>query len=146
MHTTPEDATTVATVDERSRHELYLSIEELIGAERADTLMAMLPSVAWADVATKQDLSAHEVATRRDLAALEERIDVRFKAFEERIDVRFKALDARLDTFATKADLVELEARLERALRDQMRVMVFALIGALFTMTSLNLTATALLR
>lgn len=110
----------MATVDERSRHELFLSIERLIGAEKAETLMSMLPSV-WADVATKHDL-----------AALEQRIDLRFKHCEERFEMRFEAL-------VTRAELHE-------ALRDQLRVLVFALIGALFTMMSLNLTAIALLR
>jgi hypothetical protein len=43
-------------VDERSRHELYLTMEELLGTEKAETLMSMLPPVGWADVATKQDL------------------------------------------------------------------------------------------
>ncbi len=88
-------------IDERSRHELYLSIEALIGAERAETLMSMLPPVGWADVATKDDLAA--------------------------LDARF-------------------EAKLHRELTRQTRTMIFALIGALFTMTSLNLTAVALLR
>jgi hypothetical protein len=113
----------VATVDERSRHELYLSIEELIGAEKAETLMSMLPSVGWADVATKQDL----VAMRADIAALEERLGRDITALEERLVLQFRS-------------------ELHLALRDQLRTLVFALIGALFTMMSLNLTAIALLR
>jgi hypothetical protein len=57
------------SVDERARHELYLSIEELIGVEKAETLMSMLPPVGWADVATKHDL-----------AELEERLKLGFRA------------------------------------------------------------------
>jgi hypothetical protein len=45
-------------VDERGRHKLYLAFEHLIGTDKADTLMAMLPPVGWADVATKRDLDA----------------------------------------------------------------------------------------
>lgn len=45
------------TVDERSRHQLYRKLDELMGAEEATTLMALLPPVGWADVATKQDLT-----------------------------------------------------------------------------------------
>ena len=52
-------------VDERKRHEMYLSLERTIGREAADTLMELVPPVGWADVATKQDLSA-----------LEERLDL----------------------------------------------------------------------
>lgn len=53
-------------VDERSRHELYLRLESVVGRQEADTLMSLLP-VGWADVATKHDLE-------RDLAALESRV------------------------------------------------------------------------
>jgi hypothetical protein len=95
----------VVALDERSRHELYLSIEELIGSERADTLMSMLPPVEWADVATKHDL-----------AELEERLQLRF------------------------------EAMLDRAIRDQTVRLTSWLIAALAAMTTLNLTAVALLR
>jgi hypothetical protein len=95
----------IVAVDERSRHELYLRMGELIGAERADTLMSMLPPVGWADVATKQDL------------------------FE---------LEVRLE--------VKLEAKLDRRMREQTVRLTSWLIAALATMTTLNLTAVALLR
>ena len=44
------------TIDERARHELFVGCETALGPERAETLMALLPPVGWADVATKQDL------------------------------------------------------------------------------------------
>jgi hypothetical protein len=43
-------------VDERSRHSLYLRLEEILGPQDATTLMEHLPPVGWADVATKRDL------------------------------------------------------------------------------------------
>ena len=43
-------------VDERARHQLYLRLEEQLGAEAASTLMEHLPPVGWADVSTKRDL------------------------------------------------------------------------------------------
>lgn len=43
-------------IDEQSRHELYLKLEELLGRDEATTLMEHLPPVGWADVATKRDL------------------------------------------------------------------------------------------
>ena len=60
-------------LDERSRHELYLKLEEVLGPERAETLMEMLPPVGWADVATKRDL------------------DLRFEAFEHKMMAALKA-------------------------------------------------------
>jgi hypothetical protein len=45
------------TVDERSRKELYDSLEAKLGSKPADTVMTLLPPVGWADVATKQDVA-----------------------------------------------------------------------------------------
>jgi hypothetical protein len=56
-------------IDERARHELHRKLEEVLGAEEAATLMAHLPPVGWADVATKHDL-----------AQLEERLNLRFQS------------------------------------------------------------------
>ncbi len=56
-------------LDERSRHELFLRLEEVLGPRPAETLMELMPPVGWADVATK-----------RDLDALEQRMDLRFES------------------------------------------------------------------
>ena len=67
-------------LDERARHELFLRLEQALGAEPAATLMEMLPPVGWADVATK-----------RDLDALEERMELRFDALEYKLLAAFRA-------------------------------------------------------
>jgi hypothetical protein len=54
-------------VDERSRHALYLKLEEILGRQEATTLMEHLPPVGWADVATKHDLDQLAAATKHDL-------------------------------------------------------------------------------
>lgn len=43
-------------VDERSRHQLYRKLDELMGPQEATTLMELLPPTGWGDVARKQDL------------------------------------------------------------------------------------------
>lgn len=43
-------------ITEEERHELFEGLRESLGPERAATLMAHLPPVGWADVATKQDV------------------------------------------------------------------------------------------
>jgi hypothetical protein len=62
------------TIDERTRHDLFVKLEGILGADDANTLMEHLPPVGWADVATK-----------RDLDNLETRVDARFDAFEYRL-------------------------------------------------------------
>ena len=118
-------------IDERARHELYLAAEEVLGTERADTLMSLLPPVGWADVATKDDVRLVKDDVRRVRAELHDlRVDIR--DLEERLDLRFDDFEHRL------------EAKLERALHEQIRVLMFGLLGALFTMSSLCLGAIAL--
>jgi uncharacterized protein YeaO (DUF488 family) len=84
------------TNDERSRHALYLKLEEVLGSEDAEVLMEHLPPVGWADVATKRDLDQLAVATKReldhlaattrkDLAHLGERFDAKLDATEQRV-------------------------------------------------------------
>ena len=104
-------------VDERSRHELYRRLEELLGPEGATTLMEHLPPVGWADVATKHDL-----------VGLEARLDERFKG----LDWRFEGLDERL-----KATGSDLRATFEHELRSQTMTMMFGLISVVLTMSAL---------
>lgn len=47
-------------IDERTRHEMYSGLEEKLGDRVADALMAHLPPVGWADVATKYDVERVE--------------------------------------------------------------------------------------
>jgi hypothetical protein len=76
-------------VDERSRHELYRRLDEVLGSEAATTLIEHLPPVGWADVATKNDLRN-----------LEERLELRFDRIDDRfgrVEDRFAAIDGRFD-------------------------------------------------
>jgi hypothetical protein len=61
-------------LDERSRHELYLRLEETLGPEAATTLMEHLPPVGWADVATKRDLEHAVALLRADLRTSEHHV------------------------------------------------------------------------
>ena len=42
---------------ERRRHQLYEEVKEVLSVDSADELMAYLPPVGWADVATKSDVA-----------------------------------------------------------------------------------------
>lgn len=69
-------------VDERMRHEMYSGLEEKLGTKVADAVMAHLPPVGWADVATKHDLEFHATA----IAQRFDRANEKFGRVESRID------------------------------------------------------------
>ena len=52
-------------VDDRTRLNLHRTLEQKLGSEGADALMAHLPPVTWDQVATKDDLE--KLATRSEL-------------------------------------------------------------------------------
>ena len=74
-------------ITEKSRHELYRRLEEILGPDEATTLMEHLPPVGWADVATKRDLDAMEDVLRRDFDALATRFDWKFEALRTDLEV-----------------------------------------------------------
>jgi hypothetical protein len=129
-------------VDDRSRHELYRRLEEVLGLEAATTLIEHLPPAGWADVATKHDLvnleERLELRFAGRFAAIDGRfdqVDERFNAIEERfkgLDWRFEGLDDRL-----RGGMSELRAAFERELRGQTTTMVFGLVSVVLTMAAL---------
>lgn len=143
-------------VDERSRHELYRRLDEVLGEEAANTLIEHLPPVGWADVATKQDLAALEERLDLRFARVDDRfarvedrfsrVDDQFDRIDERLGAmgdRFGALDEKLDERFEKFDerllrtKFELQATFEKALRSQTLTVMFGLITVVMTMAAL---------
>ena len=54
-------------ISEESRHEMYVKLEEVLGARVATTVMEHLPPVGWADVATKRDLEMLRLDVRAEI-------------------------------------------------------------------------------
>jgi hypothetical protein len=61
-------------VDERSRHQLYRKLDELMGAQEATTLMELLPPSGWGDLATKRDIEALRLELHADMDRLARRM------------------------------------------------------------------------
>lgn len=77
------------TSPEAHRVDLYNRLVEVLGSQRADTLMAYLPIHASTELATRSGVAALE--TRFD------RLDRRFDALEEAISSMGRRLDQRID-------------------------------------------------
>jgi hypothetical protein len=123
-------------LDERSRHVLYLRLEEVLGPEAATTLMEHLPPIGWADVAMK-----------RDLDALEQRLDLRFGAFEERVELRFGALEQRIDLRSEALEhklVAAFRGELQMALTAQGRQLAITLAGTAGALSALAFAAARL--
>jgi hypothetical protein len=56
-------------ISEESRHRMYGRLEEVLGVEEAATMMAHLPPVGWADVATRRDVDGLGSLLRAEMAA-----------------------------------------------------------------------------
>ena len=118
-------------VDERSRHQLYRRLEEVLGPDAATTLIEHLPPVGWADV-----------ATRHDLAGLEQRMELRFTRVEERfnvVDERFNTVNERFTGMehVITAAAADLRATFEHELRSQITTVMFGLVSVVLTMATL---------
>jgi hypothetical protein len=97
------------SVSDHHRAQLTNWFEEHMGAELGDAMMRTVAPMGWA-----------EMATRRDLQSLEARLDARIDLLEQRLDARIDRVEVRLDsmaaTMATKAELYDSQARLQRTL------------------------------
>jgi hypothetical protein len=119
-------------VDERARHELHRKLDEILGPQEAATLMAHLPPVGWADVATKHDI----MVLKRDIDQLREYMNVKFESLEESMNLRFQAMEDRFDgkLDSLRGDLVQQMAGFSATYT---RTTVVSLVGALLTMTGI---------
>jgi hypothetical protein len=126
-------------LDERSRHELYLRLEEALGPDAATTLMEHLPPVGWADVATKRDLDALEQRLEHRFETMDHRFEImdhRFQSLEERIDLRSEALENKL--------LAAFRGELQAALTAQSRQLAVALAGTAAAVSAVAFAAAGL--
>lgn len=108
-------------ISEAARSDLYTGLVEVLGNDRAETLMSAIPL---------HDLD--QVATKRDIAVLDARfagVDARFEV----IDARFVGVDGRLD--GIDGQLKEIRAEL-RFINQRIDRLFYALIAGLFVVVA----------
>jgi hypothetical protein len=69
--------------DDRRRHLLYRTLEDVLDPDEAGILMDHLPPVGWADVARRSDLEVLRGpidGLRREISSMEQRLSDRFDA------------------------------------------------------------------
>jgi hypothetical protein len=75
------------SITEASRFQLRTAVGRIMDEEAADTLMELLPSVGWADVATKHDLTYMRADMHRELEILRADMHREF----EKVRLEFRA-------------------------------------------------------
>ena len=123
-------------IDERARHDLLKKLEELLGEERALTLMTGLPRE---EPATKKDLDAVEGRLVLRMDGLEGRMD----GLEGRVEAMEDRLIMRIDSSADRV-LGELHQRIGEVYKElvnQTRVFVLSTVGAVVTVGGLAVAA-----
>ena len=123
------------SISEETRHELYQRLEVVLGAEDAATLMAHLPPVGWADVATKRDLDhfATVLEAKLDAGLADVRTELAQEVGGLRTELRTGLADVRTELRTGLADVrTELHKEigsLHQALGAQTRNLFLGLVG-----------------
>jgi hypothetical protein len=105
------------SITEASRFQLRTAIGQILSEEAADTLMELLPTVGWADVATKTDLQHLHDELKADILNLRNE----FKADIHALRVEFKA-----DIHALQ---LSFETTLEKRLHEQTKWFITTMIA-----------------
>ena len=92
-------------ITESTRFALQQRVREVLGEQEGDTLMAHLPPVGWADVATKQDIESLRVATKQDLEVMGGQIEALRVATKQDIASLREIMAERFSHCALKADV-----------------------------------------
>ncbi len=94
------------SISDAARADLYTGLTEVLGRNRAETLMAHLPTFDPVDIVTKADLGEFRADVDRRFGGVEQRLDVveqRLDGVEQRLD----GVEQRLDLLSARFDLVD---------------------------------------
>jgi hypothetical protein len=120
-------------VTEEARMRLHQRLEEVLGTEQATTLMAHLPPVGWADVATRQHVDHSEAVTRAELRLelAHLRTDLKGEIAELRTELKGEITEVRIG-------LADLRAEFHRDLRVHTVALATAMVAAVLAAAGLG--------
>ncbi|KGA08026.1 MAG: hypothetical protein GM46_7870 [actinobacterium acAcidi] len=134
-------------IDESKRQDLYLMATEKFGRKEADTLMTLLPTSVWEDVATKTDLELHSALLKIQFNEVHN--DLRTEISGVRTELKGDIADLRAENASLRTELkgdiadVRLEiAELRTEMHQMFRKNYMVMISAIFTINSLFFAAT----
>jgi hypothetical protein len=134
-------------IDESKRQDLYLVATEKFGRKEADTLMTLLPTSVWEDVATKTDLELHSALLKIQFNEVHN--DLRAEISGVRTELKGDVASLRGEIASLHAELkgdiadVRLEIAVLRTEMHQMfRKNYMVMISAIFAINSLFFAAT----
>lgn len=116
-------------IDESKRQDLYLAATEKFGRKEADTLMTLLPTSVWEDVATKTDLELHDALLKLQINEVHN--DLKAEIADLRAELKGDIADVRLE-------IAELRTEMHQMFRKNYMVMI----SAIFAINSLFFAAT----
>jgi hypothetical protein len=127
-------------IDESKRQDLYLVATEKFGRKEADTLMTLLPTSVWEDVATKTDLELHDALLKLQINEVHN--DLKTEIADLRAELKGDIADLRAELKGDIAD-VRLEiAELRTEMHQMFRKNYMVMISAIFAINSLFFAAT----
>ena len=127
-------------IDESKRQDLYLVATEKFGRKEADTLMTLLPTSVWEDVATKTDLELHDALLKLQINEVHN--DLKTEIADLRAELKGDIADLRAELKGDIAD-VRLEiAELRIEMHQMFRKNYMVMISAIFAIHSLFFAAT----
>ncbi len=134
-------------IDESKRQDLYLVATEKFGRKEADTLMTLLPTSVWEDVATKTDLELHSALLKIQFNEVHN--DLRTEISGVRTELKSDVASLRGEIASLRGELkgdiadVRLEiAELRTEMHQMFRKNCMVMISAIFTINSLFFAAT----
>jgi hypothetical protein len=132
---------------ESKRQDLYLVATEKFGRKEADTLMTLLPTSVWEDVATKTDLELHSALLKIQFNEVHN--DLRTEISGVRTELKSDVASLRGEIASLRGELkgdiadVRLEiAELRTEMHQMFRKNYMVMISAIFTINSLFFAAT----